>query len=145
MVIQSVIKQSLKRVLYSLTHRSFPKETRILFYHSIDDTGSDISTSVETFQRQMAFLKQENYHTISLSDYIGKIHGNKEPSHQDVIITFDDGFKSTYLQAYQILIKFGCIATVFLTTDYVDGYANWILRDISLIENRLFNSSIKKK
>ena len=142
---KTVIKGTLKRILYIGGHRAFPKEIRILFYHSIDNSGSDISTSVETFERQMAYLKKEEYHTISLSDYINTIYPKNVPSSKLVIITFDDGFEGTYLHAFPVLKKYGFIATIFLTTDYIDGSAHWISRDLNLIENRIFNASISKK
>jgi len=142
---KTVIKGTLKRILYMGGHRAFPKEIRILFYHSIDNSGSAISTSVETFERQMAYLKKTEYHTISLSDYVNNMYQKNAPSKKLVLITFDDGFKSTYLHAFPILKRYGFIATIFLTTDFINGSANWISRDVNLIEDRIFNSSISKR
>lgn len=142
---KTVIKGIFKRILYIGGCYAFPKQIRILFYHSIDNSGSVISTSIETFERQMAYLKKRGYHTISLSDYINNIY-HKYTQHKNlVLITFDDGFKSTYLHAFPVLKKYGFIATIFLTTDYINGLANWVRRDINFIEDRLFNSSISKR
>jgi len=140
-----VIRWILKRILYVGGHRAFPKKIRILFYHSIDNSGSDISTSVEIFGRQMAFLKKEGYTTLSLLDYVNNHYPENEPSQKSVIITFDDGFKSIYLHAFPILKRYGFTATIFLTTDYINASAHWISRDLDLIEDNIFNSSIRKK
>lgn len=141
---KTVIRGVLKRILYVGGHSASPKEIRILFYHSIDNSGSAISTSVETFERQMVYLKKEGYHTILLSDYVNNIYQKNVPFKKLVLITFDDGFKSTYLHAFPILKRYGFIATIFLTTDYINASADWISRDLNLIEDRIFNSSINK-
>ncbi len=39
----------------------------------------------------------------------------------DTLITMDDGWKSTYTDAYPILKEFGYPFTVFLYTNYIDG------------------------
>lgn len=137
---KNIIKAILKRMLYAGGCYAFPKETRILFYHSIDDSGSPISTSVKRFETHMAYLKERQYHTISLADYVNNMSQDKVQSEKLVLVTFDDGFKSTYLHAFPILKKYGFIATVFLVTDYMNGLASWMGRDLNLIEDRILNS-----
>jgi peptidoglycan/xylan/chitin deacetylase (PgdA/CDA1 family) len=142
---KSIISGILRRLLYTWGHCSSPSKIRILFYHSIDNSGSDISTSIKTFEWQMTYLEREGYKTISLSDYVNKIYHKDTLSERLVIITFDDGFKSVYLNAFPILKGRGFIATIFLTTDYINGSAGWISRDLNLIGEKLLNSSIRSK
>ena len=141
---KTIIKGTLKRMLYIGGCCALPKQIRILFYHSVDNSGSPLSTSIETFEKQMSYLKKKGYRTISLSNYINNIY-QKHTQHKNlVLITFDDGFKSTYLHAFPVLKKYGFIATVFLITDYINGLAGWIKKDVNLIEDRIFNSSISE-
>ncbi len=142
---KAIIKGTLKRILYIGGCCALPKQIRILFYHSVDNSGSPLSTSIETFEKQMSYLKEKGYCTISLSNYINNIYQKYTQQKKIVLITFDDGFKSTYLHAFPVLKKHGFIATIFLTTDYINGFAGWIKRDINLIEDKIFNSSISKK
>lgn len=139
-----MIKRTLKRILYIAGSFKFPKEIRILFYHSIDDSGSVISTSLASFKRQMAYLRDEGYHTISLSDFVNNTFHENTATKKLVVITFDDGFENNYLCAFPILKKYGFTATIFLPTDYINGSARWISRDLSLIEDRIFHSSISE-
>jgi len=142
---KTVIRWILKRILYVGGHRASPRKIRILFYHSIDNSGSGVSTSVEIFERQMAFLKKKGYGTLSMFEYVNNQYHENAPSQKSVIITFDDGFKSIYLHAFPILKRYGFTATIFLATNYIDDSAHWISRDLGLIEDLILKSSAKKK
>jgi len=140
-----IMKRILKRMLYVGGHRASPRRIRILFYHSIDDSGSSMSASLEIFERQMAFLKAEGYRALSMSDYLNNQCHDDAASRKSVLITFDDGFKSIYLHAFPILKRYGFTATIFLATDYIADSAHWISRDLDLIEDVILKSSAKKK
>ena len=38
-----------------------------------------------------------------------------------VEITLDDGYKNNFTYAYPLLLKYGLTATIFVTTDFIDG------------------------
>lgn len=97
----------------------------ILTYHSIDNSGSIISTSPVQFQSQMQFLKESSFNVISLKDITQCIYEKRPFPPRAVGITFDDGFKNVYNVAYPILKKFGFMATVFLVTGYCGQNNQW--------------------
>jgi peptidoglycan/xylan/chitin deacetylase (PgdA/CDA1 family) len=66
----------------------------------------------------------KHFDVISLDDFVYHPKNKKLPRHV-VIITFDDGFKDNYTQAYPILRKYGVPATFFLTTNSI-GTNRWI-------------------
>jgi peptidoglycan/xylan/chitin deacetylase (PgdA/CDA1 family) len=97
----------------------------ILTYHSIDDSGSVISTSRETFRRQMRRLSETGYRTISLKDLARDLDDKRPFPANTVVITFDDGYQNVYAEAFPVLAEYGFRATVFLITDYCGGTNAW--------------------
>lgn len=93
----------------------------ILAYHKIDlkwELGIT-SISPSKFERQVEFLKQSGYNSISPQSLFDQI---KDKS---VLITFDDGYEGIYEYAYPIIRKYGFNAIIFLTTGYIGDYNKW--------------------
>jgi peptidoglycan/xylan/chitin deacetylase (PgdA/CDA1 family) len=53
------------------------------------------------------------------------LRGDEKPPDKTVVITFDDGFRNNYTQAFPILKMYGFTATVFLTIDHINGVCTW--------------------
>jgi len=86
----------------------------VITYHRINDDDDDpyISVSTLNFRRQMEYLKRD-FEVVSLNTMIS----GKGPAGKDrVSITFDDGYKDNYLNAYPILKESGLPATIFIST-----------------------------
>ncbi len=98
----------------------------ILTYHSIDNSGSVISTSPEKFRSQMQYLSDSSYNVISLNEIATCIRENRSFPARSVVITFDDGFKNNYEIAYPILKEYGFSATIFLVTGYCGKNNQWL-------------------
>lgn len=120
------IKNAISSILLFIGKLKSSKKIPILLYHSVDNSGSVISTSKEKFNRQMEYLYERGYQTISLAEYLKNISSpNGIASTQKVVLTFDDGFQNNYTEAFPILRKYGFSATIFLTTNYINGYCTW--------------------
>ncbi len=98
----------------------------ILTYHSIDDSGSVISTSREKFQQQMQYLSDRSFQVISLKEILASIKEKRPFPENAVAITFDDGFKSNYEVAFPILKKFGYTATIFMVSGRCGQNNKWL-------------------
>src|ERR1044071_9861840 len=96
----------------------------ILGYHSLDRGGSVLSTAPGTFAEQMKILCDAGVKVISLSDVAEPI-GTYSNRANEVVITFDDGFRNVYEHALPILQTYGFPATVFLVTDYCEKANSW--------------------
>jgi len=104
----------------------------ILMYHSVSSEPETethpyfwVNTSPEMFDAQMRFLKENNYQVITLERAIEIIYGQavKDDHSKYVVITFDDGFRDFYIDAFPILQKYGFTATVFLPTKYITDHS----------------------
>ena len=115
----------------------------ILMYHGISDEPEpgvppyyQTNTTLAVFRQQMQFLADQGYRTISLDelctvlrtpDSISRITHHASLSNaqlstlnpQLIALTFDDGFRSFYTEAFPALQKHGFTATMFLPTAFI--------------------------
>lgn len=103
----------------------FSRSIPILTYHSLDESRSVISTSPSTFKKQMEYLWEKGYKTLSLSEVINLTYKREPFREKTIVITFDDGYKNVYTEALPVLKKYGFKGTVFLVTDYCGKFNNW--------------------
>ncbi len=98
----------------------------ILIYHKFNNPDSP-STSIdtETFEAQLKFLKENNYHVLSMPEFIDCLEKGRFPP-RSVLITIDDGYKSVYEYAYPLLKKYGFPFTVFLYMEGIGRYPDYM-------------------
>ncbi len=95
----------------------------ILGYHDVGENLPETAMRIRTskFRKQMEAIRQLGIKVISMEEFLGwKKNGTSIPE-KSILITFDDGWKSTYTDAFPILREFGFPYTVFLYKNYVDG------------------------
>jgi len=101
----------------------------VLNYHQINDQDHNALTlSNSEFEAQMKYLAKEGYTSITPDELADHLQYNKEVPAKSILITFDDGYKDNYINAYPILQKYNLSATIFLISDFVntyDRYLNW--------------------
>ena len=77
-----------------------------------------IWTSYDTsFAEQMAYLHREGYTTLDFDDYLSIRAGQMPMPAKPVMVTFDDGYLSTYLMGFPVLKHYGHKATVFVALE----------------------------
>jgi peptidoglycan/xylan/chitin deacetylase (PgdA/CDA1 family) len=99
---------------------------RILAYHRVlDDNGASfpfdgdlISARCEDFYQQMKFVSR-HFEVISFADLYQCELENRSWPERAVIVTFDDGYRDNYTNAYPILKSFKIPATIFLVTGHI--------------------------
>jgi peptidoglycan/xylan/chitin deacetylase (PgdA/CDA1 family) len=100
----------------------------ILAYHNFTkDEGSSYKINVSDFEKQMDYLAAHNYSVISLSELLAGLRAGQLPP-KPIVITIDDGYKSTYTLAYPVLRKYNFPATLFLYTNFIEknnGSLTW--------------------
>ncbi|MDP3963234.1 MAG: polysaccharide deacetylase family protein, partial [bacterium] len=90
----------------------------ILLYHSLDNSGSPISTSPQNFAWQMAYMAKHGWFTMTLDELVQLMRVGRMP-HKRFIVTFDDGFRNVLTEGLPVLTAFGFTATVYVATEYV--------------------------
>lgn len=117
-------------VVDPILRRTFRGKTSIsiLMYHSISDEDEAgvhpyyrTVTTPTVFAAQMESLHRAGFSVIGLAEAIRRCT-EPEPPKDSVVITFDDGFRNFYTDAFPILSRYGFAATMFLPTSYIaDG------------------------
>ena len=94
----------------------------VLVYYKISKTKpSNIAITQDHFKAQMKYLKDNDYHVITLDQLLGFLDYQEQIPEKSVVITFDDGWISIYDIAIPILKEYGFPATIFIYTDFVGG------------------------
>jgi peptidoglycan/xylan/chitin deacetylase (PgdA/CDA1 family) len=91
----------------------------ILCYHRFGAKASKLTVTPVAFAAQMQYLAKNGYHVLPMSRIEEFLAGRAPLPRKSVIITIDDGYRSTFDVAYPILKQHGFPATVFLYSDFV--------------------------
>ena len=108
-------------------HRTLP----VLMYHSIsnrEERTNILAINKDVFKQRMEYLREHNYKIVSLKTASDTIRQGKKIPSGWVVLTFDDGYKDFYTEAYPIVRKYDFKVTVFPTiynTESNKGYMNW--------------------
>ncbi|MFS0688628.1 polysaccharide deacetylase family protein [Sporosarcina sp. 179-K 8C2 HS] len=94
----------------------------VLMYHDLTKVKQSDNLSVlevKNFEEQMAYLKKNNWTTITPRQLELWVQGKLNLPAKSVLITFDDGYESTIQLGYPILKRHGLKATSFLITSRI--------------------------
>ena len=102
----------------------------VLNYHQINDRDhNSLTVSTTEFDQQMKYLKDNGYHTITPAELMDWAQNGTPLPDKPVVITLDDGYIDNYEEAYPILKKYNLKATIFVITDFVGVYPNYLTWD----------------
>jgi poly-beta-1,6-N-acetyl-D-glucosamine N-deacetylase len=95
-------------------------QVAVLMYHHVHDQDKSSGTiTTKLFREQLAYLRSKGYHFISLNQFKDFMAGSPVPGNA-VLVTFDDGYESFYLNAYPILSEMNIPAVNFIITGTLD-------------------------
>ncbi|NNL67912.1 MAG: polysaccharide deacetylase family protein [Myxococcales bacterium] len=96
---------------------------RVLTYHRFAEIAHDpFAVAPAVFDEQMAWLADEG-RAVSLADLGAFLRGDRALPAGAVLVTIDDGFRSTHREAVRILSDRGIPAVTFVTTTLVGNRA----------------------
>ena len=97
-------------------------------YHRFgDDRFPSTNISVEHFEAQLQYFKDNNFSVLTMSDALTLLDKKKGRMPEVVVITIDDAYSSFYLNAVPLLKKFDYPATLYVNTSTVGApdYMTW--------------------
>lgn len=108
----------------------------VLMYHYLSAPPADannyrldLSVTPELFARHLDRIQAEGYTTISLYELQAHLWQGAPLPEKAVAITFDDGYRDNYTNAFPLLRERGMTATIFVVTDFMDEerpeYMTW--------------------
>lgn len=123
-------------VLRCLLNFKYRGKTIVLMYHRVLD-DSDLENGVvqsglfvrrETFERQISYVK-DNFKVLSFSEFADILNNKKELAGISFLITFDDGWKDNFTNAFPVLKKHEVPALIFLAAGFIGKQSDfWQLR-----------------
>jgi peptidoglycan/xylan/chitin deacetylase (PgdA/CDA1 family) len=89
----------------------------------------DLSVAPDLFAQHLDRLREEGYTTIRLDDLLLHLTQDAPLPAKPVILTFDDGYRDNYTNAFPLLRDRGMTAIFFIVTDFIDlqrpEYLSW--------------------
>lgn len=119
-----------------------PKSVRvpILFYHYVEivrDKGDTIRQSLDTapytLEQEIITLKNAGYTFMTMQEVADVLDGTRKLPEKPIVLTFDDGYRDFYTDAYPILKKYNVKATQFLVAGFTGKPNNMTERQIKEI------------
>lgn len=92
-----------------------------------DRMGYNLSVTPETFAAQVEYLTRQGYRAISIGQLVAHLRENQPLPPKPIILTFDDGYRDFYTNAYPVLKRYGQKGTVFVITGLIGNkeYLTW--------------------
>ena len=96
----------------------------VLMYHSVAERPPSatrrLSVRPAELAAQLAFLRAESMRTLPFSEVAEAVREDRPVPPRAVALTFDDGYADFHETALPLLQRYGCTATVFVTTGWLD-------------------------
>ena len=103
----------------------------VLSYHRVGSDKSRYTVSPDAFADQMRYLLANGYHTLTTAELERFFDGQNLPP-KSVLITIDDGHRSSFEQVHQILSLYGFNAVYYPYSDFINngGLSTSMMKDM---------------
>lgn len=103
-----------------------PVPVPILMYHQVLDLPSKLGkyvVSTHEFEADLKYLSDLGYETVTVSDLIEFCEGRRALPKKPVMLTFDDGYQTDYLNVFPLLKKYNMKAVFSIVGAYTERYS----------------------
>ena len=96
----------------------------ILMYHQVKNTslGKDVISPFE-FESDLKYLSDNNYTTVTMTEIIDYVYHNAELPNNPILLTFDDGYLTTYKTVFPLLKKYNMKIVLSIVGKSVDDFS----------------------
>lgn len=105
----------------------------IMYHHILEQSnrwGAYVISPTQ-FRNDLKYVKEQGYATVSGKQLIDYAERRTPLPEKPILITFDDGYESSYQYAYPILKEENCKAVISIIGKYSDYYSGSVPKDIS--------------
>lgn len=99
----------------------------VLSYHDIRDDNAPVrrrergtDVSMTNFVAHLRWLKANDFRVVSLDEVLAAARGERTLPDRAVMLSFDDGLRSTYTHVFPLLVSFGFPAIVSPVTSWLE-------------------------
>jgi peptidoglycan/xylan/chitin deacetylase (PgdA/CDA1 family) len=122
-------------------------KTPFICYHKIDSPTPDVKirgafTKPNRFERQMLYLKRRGFEFLTASEMIERFLNDGRFPERSISITFDDGWKDNYTNAFPIMKKLSIKATIFLVPDVIGKVTDTVTAEGEGAREHLSNDDV---
>ncbi len=109
----------------------------ILMYHVIENYSGpyeQLYTAPAVLRCQIAYLKEQGYTAVTVHEALNHWQKGTPLPPKPIILTFDDGYRSAYTEAFPILKEFKFKATLYLHTAKINtpaGLTHEMIKEMS--------------
>ena len=109
------------------------KRVPILMYHSISQHATArfkrFAVSPSLFDKHLTHLRCNGYTPLTVTEYMHACTRGETLPERPVVLTFDDGFADFYDEALPLLKRHHFVATLYVTSGFVNGTSRWLQRE----------------
>lgn len=102
----------------------------IIMYHFLVENRGEHHISPDEFERDLAFLKQNGYTTISVAELVAFVYESASLPKKPVMLTFDDGYYNNYLYGFPLLQQYQSKAVINIIGDHADIWSKNFYEDL---------------
>ena len=110
----------------------------ILMYHNVipepDAEYDGNRIVVDQFREHMQYLKENNFRTLTVPEFISYYNGEIDLPENSVLITFDDGFRAMKELVEPILIEYNFHSISFIIGEKTVNEPEWFVTPAEIIE-----------
>ncbi|MDF2942355.1 MAG: polysaccharide deacetylase [Herbinix sp.] len=126
----SIVKNATE--LHAVSSMQQPICVPIMMYHQVKGNyfSKDVISPYE-FESDLKYLKENNYNTITMTQLIDYVYEGKELPQNPIILSFDDGYLSTYKNVFPLLQKYDMKIVLSIIGKVTDDFSKVVDNNIN--------------